>query len=40
MAQKTIDMIGSLQGKTSGEPPIFYQEMAPPLKTQEEGPPT
>jgi hypothetical protein len=37
---KTMDMIGSLQWKTAGEPYTLYQEMAPPVQAEEEGPPS
>jgi hypothetical protein len=37
---KTLDMIGSLQWQTAGEPYTPYQEIAPPLQAEEEGPPT
>jgi hypothetical protein len=39
-AQKTLDTIGSLQRQIAEEPLNPYQEMAPPLKAKEEGPPT
>jgi hypothetical protein len=40
MALKTLDAFGSLQQKTVGEPHTPYQEIAPPLKAEEERPPS
>jgi hypothetical protein len=37
---KNLDMISFLQWQTTGEPHTSYQEVTPPLKAKEEGPPT
>jgi hypothetical protein len=37
---KTLDLIGSLERQTIGEPNTLYHGMAPPLQAEEEGPQT
>jgi dethiobiotin synthetase len=36
---QNFDLIGSLQWETAEEPYTLYQEMAPPLRAEGEGPP-
>jgi hypothetical protein len=40
LRHKTLNTISSLQWQTAEEPYTPYQEMAPPLQAEEEGPPT